>query len=93
MEQQSGTLAQLTNQRAVVLSHDICTKHQPACDLEKQVRERSDGYRLYFMFCFLKTDIGAGGDVGGARGAASRHPQGHREQGIVVVERVLISCH
>ena len=45
------------------------------------------------MFCSLKTDIGAGGDVGGARGAASRHPQGHREQGIVVVETVLISCY
>lgn len=46
MEQQSGTLARLTNQKAAVLSRDVCAKHQPAKDLEKQVRRRSGCYQL-----------------------------------------------
>ena len=37
MEQQASALAQLTNQRASLLSHDICSKYQPAHDLDEQV--------------------------------------------------------
>ena len=37
MEQQTGAMVQLTNQRAELISRDICKKHGAAGDLDEQV--------------------------------------------------------
>ena len=37
MKEQEEGLVQLTNQRAELLSHDVCKKHRAADDLNQQV--------------------------------------------------------
>ena len=64
MEQHADDVSQLTNQKADLLSHDICAKHSAAHDLNEQVYTQYIIMDCYFNPLF--TDIGAGGYVVGA---------------------------